>query len=169
MLFQLNNVLAIFSRVVFATFKEFICKFLKVCFDYYTIFALIKLMVESLRLMLDTYRRYQITLNLKKCLFFVPFGNLFRNAVCKHGLMVDPMMIMVIMNLESPRIVKKMHATLGHIGYYINFIKIYATITSYMETLLKKDVMFFWNDHCKKILDIMKENMVNTSILVFLD
>lgn len=83
--------------------------------------------------------------------------------------MVDPVKIMVIMNLESPRSVKQMHATLGHIGYYINFIKIYAPITPSMEKLLKKDVTFCWNDHCKKILDILKENMVNTSILVFLD
>lgn len=34
MLFRLKNVPAIFSRAVFATFKEFICKFLEVYFDY---------------------------------------------------------------------------------------------------------------------------------------
>lgn len=36
-----------------------------------------------------------------------------------------------------------------------------------MEKLLKKDVMFYWNDDFKKRLDILKENMVTMSILVF--
>lgn len=38
-----------------------------------------------------------------------------------------------------------------------------------MEKMLKKDVTFFWNDDCKKSLDILKENMVTVPILVFLD
>jgi len=51
--------------------------------------------------MLDTYRRYQITLNLKKCLFCVPFGTLLGHVVCRQGLMVDPTKIMVILNMEG--------------------------------------------------------------------
>jgi len=36
-----------------------------------------------------------------------------------------------------------------------------------MEKLLKKDVMFYWNNAFKKILDVLKENMVTALILVF--
>jgi len=43
----------IFSCVVIATFKEFINKLLKVCFDDWTMFGLVKHHVASLRLMLD--------------------------------------------------------------------------------------------------------------------
>eukprot|EP00253_Pinus_taeda_P023757 PITA_23757 len=38
-----------------------------------------------------------------------------------------------------------------------------------MEKLLNKDDMFCLDDDCKKILDILKENMVMRPILVFLD
>ena len=38
-----------------------------------------------------------------------------------------------------------------------------------MEKLLKKDVSFYWNDGCKKSLDILKEKMVTVPILVFPD
>lgn len=38
-----------------------------------------------------------------------------------------------------------------------------------MEKLLKKDVMFSWNDECKKNLDILKEKMVTVPILIFLN
>eukprot|EP00253_Pinus_taeda_P027983 PITA_27983 len=133
------------------------------------VFGLVKHHVASLRLMLDTCRKYQIALNLKKFLLCIPFGNLLGHVVCRQGLMVDPVKIAVISNLEALRSVKQPRATLRHTGYYSKFIKIYAQITAPMEKLLKKDVMFCWNDECKKSLDILKENMVTALILVFPD
>ena len=73
----------IFSRIVIAAFKEFIHKFLEVYFDDWTMFGLVKRHVASLCLMVDTYQRYQILLNLKKCLFYVPFGTLLGHVVCR--------------------------------------------------------------------------------------
>lgn len=80
--------------------------------------------------------------------------------------MVDPMKIAVIINLEAPRSVKQLRATLEHTGYYRKFIKGYAQITAPMEKLLKKDVTFCWNKDCQKILDALKGKMVTVSILV---
>ena len=104
--FGLKNVLTIFSCVVIIVFKEFIHKFLEVYFDDWIVFGLVKNHVASLRLMLDTCQRYQITLNLKKCLFCVPFKILLGHVVCKKGLMVDPSKIMVIVNLDATRSIK---------------------------------------------------------------
>eukprot|EP00253_Pinus_taeda_P005318 PITA_05318 len=118
-------------------------------------------------LMLDTCQRYQIALNLKKCTFLIPFGNLLGHVVCRQDLMVDPMNIAMIINLEASWSVKQLCDTLGHTEYYKKFIKSYAQITVLMEKLLKKDVTFYWNDECKKILDVFKEKMVTTLILVF--
>eukprot|EP00253_Pinus_taeda_P027142 PITA_27142 len=61
--FGLKNALAIFSRVVISAFKDFIHKFLEVYFYDWTVFGLVKRHVASLRLMLDTCRRYQIAFN----------------------------------------------------------------------------------------------------------
>ena len=108
-------------------------------------------------------------LNLKKCLFCVPFKILLGHVVCRQGLMVDPAKIMAIINLEAPRNVKQLRATLGYTRYYWKFIKIYAQITAAMEKLLKKDVTLWWNEDCKKSLGVLKENMVTALILVFLD
>jgi len=52
--------------------------------------------------------------------------------------MVDPANIAVILNLEAPRSVKQLRATLAHIRYYKKFIKGYAKITTPIEKLLKK-------------------------------
>ncbi|WP_369124365.1 reverse transcriptase domain-containing protein, partial [Actinobacillus pleuropneumoniae] len=72
--FGLKNYSAIFSKVVVATFKEFIHKFLDIYFDDWTVFRLVKRHIASLCLMLDTCRKYQISLNLNKCIFCVLYG-----------------------------------------------------------------------------------------------
>ncbi len=146
--FRLKNEPMIFSRVVITTFKDFIHNFLEVYFDDWMVFKLVKHHVASLRLMLDTCQRYHIVLNLKKCLFCVPFKILLGHVVCKKGLMVDPTKIVVIINLEVPRSVKQLCATLGHTGYYQKFIKSYDQITAPMEKLLNKDATFCWNEEC---------------------
>ena len=65
-------------------------------------------------------------LNLKKCLFCVPFGNLLGYVVFRQELMVDPAKIVVILKLEALRSVKQVLVTLGHMGYHRKFIKGYG-------------------------------------------
>ena len=77
--FELKNAPAIFSRLVVAVFKDYIHKFVEVYFDGWTVFGLLKKHVEALRLMFSKCRQYQILLNLKKCVFYVPFGTLSVN------------------------------------------------------------------------------------------
>jgi hypothetical protein len=124
--FGLKNSPVVFSRVVVATFKEFIHKFLEVYLDDWTVFSLLKDHIEVLRIMLDRCRQCHISLNLKKCIFCAPFGILLGHVVCKQGLLVDPTKIAVILDLEPPTSVRKLRETLGHTGYYRNFIKGYA-------------------------------------------
>lgn len=81
--------------------------------------------------------------------------------------MVDPTKIIVILNLQALRSVKQLRATLGHIEYYRKFIKSYAQITALMEQLLKKDAMYYWNEDYNKSLEMLKEKMASTPILVF--
>jgi len=52
--FGLKDVSTIFLRIVVATFKEYIHKFLEVYLDDWTVFGLVKHHVARLRLMLDT-------------------------------------------------------------------------------------------------------------------
>lgn len=157
----------IFSPIVVAAFKEYVHKFLEVYLDDWTIFGLVKHHVASLCLMLNTYWRHQIALNLNKCTFLIPFGNRLGHVACKQGLVVDPAKIVVILNPEALQSVKQLCTTLGHTGYYQKFIESYAQITVPMEKLLKKDTTYFWNDDFMKSLDVLKEKLASTLILVF--
>jgi hypothetical protein len=112
--FGLKNAPTIFSRVVVACFKEFIHNLLEVYLDDSTVFSLLKDHVETLCLMLDRCRQCPISLNLKICIIFAPFGISLGHLVCKRGLLVDPGNIVVIVNLPPPTSVRQFKSTLGH-------------------------------------------------------
>jgi hypothetical protein len=141
---------------VVTTFKEFIHKFLKCYLDDCIVFILLKYHIEVLRLILDRCRKSQISLNLKKRIFCVPFGILLGHVLCKKGLLVDPAKVAVIFDLQPPTSVKKLRETLSHIGYYRKFIKGYVHITTTIEKLLKKEAKFLWNEDYQKGLDTLK-------------
>ena len=83
MTFGLKNATTIFSCVVVVAFKFYIHNFLEVYFNDWTIFGLLKKHVSIMHLMLDTCQKYQISLNLKKCVFYIPFGIFLGHIFCK--------------------------------------------------------------------------------------
>eukprot|EP00253_Pinus_taeda_P033893 PITA_33893 len=109
---------------------------------------------------------HQIYLNMKKCIFAVPFGTLLGHIVCKDGVCMDIVKIAAIVHMEPPRNIRKLRATLGHMGYYKRLIKNYATIIAPMERLLKKTEEFIWTTDCQVALDKLKEMLVSAPILV---
>jgi hypothetical protein len=119
--------------------------------------------------MLDKCRKYQIALNLKKCIFFSPFGVLLGHIVCKQGLLVDPSKIDIIVDVPPPTSVRQLCIALGHTGYYKKFIKGYTHIKKPMEKLLNKDSKFQWTKECQQSFDTLKKKMVTVPILVFPD
>ena len=120
-------------------------------------------------MMLERCRRYQILLNLRKCIFCAQFGVLLGHVVCHDGILVDPAKVGISLDLPSPTSVTQLRSTLGHTRYYQKLIRGYAEITGPMEKLLKKDAKFEWNENCKESLDKLKGKMATTPILIFLD
>jgi hypothetical protein len=167
MSFGLKNAPKIFSKVVIATFKEFIHQFLEVYLDDWTVYSLLKDHVGVLRMMLEICIQCYISLNIKKCIFRTPFGILLGHIVCRQGLLVDPAKIVVIVNIPPPKSVYQLREKLGHTGYYRKFIKGYEQITAPMDKLLRKDNKFQSNEDCQCRLNTLKEKMVTTPIFVF--
>jgi hypothetical protein len=69
--------------------------------DDWTIYNLLKEHVGILWLMFDRCRELQISLNLRKCIFCVPHGNLLGHIVCREGVLVDPAKVVVILNMPA--------------------------------------------------------------------
>ena len=113
----MKNAPTVFFEVVFTTFKEFIDKFLEVYLDDWTMFILLKGHIKTMFLMLDRCRQFHISLNLKKCIFCAPFGIILGHVVCKQGILVYPVDIVVIVDLQALTSVRKLRQKMGHMGY----------------------------------------------------
>jgi len=117
-------------------------KFMEVYLDDWTMFKLLKENMQVLWLMLDICRKLQISLKLKKCIFYTLFGTLLGHVFCKEGLLVDQAKVVVIVDMLAPTFVRELHATLGHTGYYRRFIQSYAKVVTPLEKLLRKDTKY---------------------------
>jgi hypothetical protein len=130
--FGLKNAPTVFSRIMISAFHDFIHKFLEVYLDDWMVYSLLKEHIGLLRLMLDRCHQLQISLNLKKCIFCVPFGNLLGHIICREGVLVDPAKVAVILNMPPPTSVKQLQTTLGHTGYYR---QVYQGLREYHNTI----------------------------------
>ena len=106
-------------------------------------------------------------IEIKEVYFCTPFGMLLGHIVCNQGLLVDPTKIALILIFPPPTNVKQLIATLRHTRYYHKFIRCYSMITTPMDSLIKKDVVFVWSQECQVIFETIKEKMASTPILVF--
>ena len=106
--------------------------------DDWMIYSLLKEHVALLRLMFDRCRELQISLNLIKCIFCVPHGNLLGHIVYQEGVLVDPAKVAVVVNMPPLTSAKQLCSMLGHTGYYRRFIRRYANIIAPLENILKK-------------------------------
>jgi hypothetical protein len=100
--FGLKNAPTVFSQIVIDTFHDFIHKFIDVYLDDWMVYILLKDHIGLLRLMLDQCRQLQISVNMKKCIFYVPFGNMLGH----------------ILNMPPPTSINQFRTTLGHTRYY---------------------------------------------------
>jgi hypothetical protein len=58
---------------------------------------------------------------------------------------------------------------LGLAGYYHRFIKGFSTLASLMTRLLRKDVLFEWNDIFKKSFRELKKKLMTSLVLSLLE
>jgi hypothetical protein len=97
-------------------------------------YNILKEHIGLLWLMFNHCKKLQISLNLKKCIFCVPFGNLLGHIVCKEGVLVNPTKVVVILNIPPLTTYKKLWPMLGNGGYYRIFIRNYARITTHWKS-----------------------------------
>ena len=127
--FGLNNAPAVFSRIVVKEFQEYIYKTMAIYFDDWTIYSMLKDHCKWLRLMLERFRQIQLSLNIRKCIFFTPIGILLGHIICKQGINVDFSKTKIILDLKPPVNQKQVRVLLGHTGYYTKFILHYSDMT----------------------------------------
>ena len=87
-------------------------------------------------------------------------GIVLGHLVSKRGIEVDKAKIEVIEQLPPPMNIKGIHSFLGHVGFYIRFIKDLPQISRPLTNLLAKDVPFEFTNECLNAFHTLKKALI---------
>ena len=73
--------------------------------------------------------------------------------------------VQAILEMPVPTDKRSVRRFLGMVGYYRRFVRNFATISSPLTNLLKKEVLFKWNADCQESYDQLKAVLTNFPIL----
>ena len=65
--------------------------------------------------------------------------------------------------------IRQHRSFLGMIGYYCKFIRNFAVIAKPLYGLAKTDVLFQWSETCDKAFNKLKQKILSTDVLGFLN
>jgi hypothetical protein len=85
--------------------------------------------------------------------------------VSEWGIEVDKAKIEVIEQLSPPVNVKGIRSFLGHVGFYMRFIKDFSQISRPLTNLLAKDAPFEFIDECLNALHTLKKALISAPII----
>jgi hypothetical protein len=165
--FGLKNVGAMFQRAMDHSFDGLIGKF---TVDYQD-----DLMVHSktrsdhihhLGKVFDRSRLYGVSLNSKKCLFFVIEGKLLGHVVCKEGTYIYPERFKAINKLNPPSSKKGVRLFFGKINFVRRFVPDYASIVKPVNSFLKRGQRFEWTMDIQEDFNNIKNAITTTLVLI---
>nr|GEU76503.1 reverse transcriptase domain-containing protein [Tanacetum cinerariifolium] len=147
--FGLCNAPGTFQRCMMAIFYDMIEKTMEVFMYDFSVFGnSFQSCLSYLEKMLKRCEDTNLCLNWEKSHFMVKEGIVLGHKISKKGIEVDKAKVDVISKLPHPTTVKGIRSFLGHVGFYLRFIKDFSKIASPMTRLLEKDTPFNFSQEC---------------------
>ena len=88
------------------------------------------------------------------------------HVVSASSVSLDPMIVEAVINWERPKLVFKIHNSLGLERYYRRFIEDFSRLVAPMMRLTRKEVKLEWNDPCEKAFQELKRRLTLAPILI---
>lgn len=120
-------------------------------------------------LVLKLLRKYGLTLQLKKCKFFMNSLNYLGKEISKEGVKPNQTKITALLSLNSPQDRKQLQRFLGLCGYFRRFVKNYATAVYPLTMLLKKNVKWHWGPRQENAVKNIKSLLAKRPVLKIFD
>jgi hypothetical protein len=116
---------------------------------------------------LQTAKEHNTKFNLTKCEFGKNKISFMGHILSKEGVSIDPKRITAITNFTEPKEKKDVQRLLGIVNYMSKYIPNYSEETQPLRDLLKKDVVFRWEDHHRNAFQKIKNSLVKSQVLKF--
>ena len=108
-----------------------------------------------------------LKVKLTKCNFLRKRITFLGHVVDANGLHTSDDKIAAVKNFPRPSSVTQLKSFLGLSGYYRPFVPHYATLSSALLRLLKKDVAFIWGEEQEHAFNALKNALTSAPVLGF--
>lgn len=125
--------------------------------------------IEHLKLVLQLLAKDKWQVKLSKCTFAQQKLTYLGHIISADGIATDPSKIAAVQSWPLPESVKDVRSFLGLAGYYRKFVKNFAMIAKPLTNLLKKHVMFVWNQEHTDAFHALKHSLVSAPVLAMPD
>ena len=101
----------------------------------------------------------------EKCCLMQKSVSFLGHIVSGEGIVTDPIKTKLVREWPMPTTLKEVRSFLGLAGYYRRFVKGYATITTPLNRLMRKDQPFEWTDDAQEAFVAIKEALTSSPVL----
>ena len=139
MSFGLCKAPATFQRCMTSIFSDLIENIMEVFMDDFSVYGCsFDNCLTNLEVVLQRCREKNLVLNWEKCHFMVQEGIVLGHLISSKGIEVDKEKIETIQTLTLPTTVRGVPSFLGHVGFYLRFIKYLSKIANHYANFWKK-------------------------------
>ncbi|CAB3252388.1 unnamed protein product [Arctia plantaginis] len=121
--------------------------------------------LTDLREVFRQMRVYNLTVNKKKCNFFVARIKYLGHYITPEGLHVVPEKVAAIMQLPSPANLKHLVTFLQTCSWYRRFIENFSLVAEPLTRLTKKKVVWRWEKKQTEAYEILKQKLTSAPVL----
>lgn len=125
----------------------------------------IKENLEILKEVMVCLKKYELELNLAKCIFLRKEIEYLGYLVSAEGISMCKRRIQAILDFPQPQTLRELRSFLGLTNYFRKFIQDYSIKTKPLQALVKKDVEFVFNETCIKAFMQLKEELTTPPVL----
>jgi hypothetical protein len=170
--FGLRNASQTFQRFMDTIFKDLPFAFVYVD-DLLVASRNIEEHKSHLSIVLQRLSKYNLRINIQKCLFGVNKLTFLGYTVTPQGISPPRHQVEAIIDYPLPNDYAGLRRFLGMIGFYRMFIPNFATIVAPLQDLVgstcQRNHSLIWNDHQKDALKAIKQELVNSVTLCYLN
>lgn len=110
-------------------------------------------------------KRYGFELNYKKCQFLKRTIEFLGFVIAANSITLSPRHTEAVRKFRQPRNVHETQQFQGLASYFRKFVKNFATKACPLYNLLKKDVIFEFDDACVDAFELLKRELASSPIL----
>lgn len=121
----------------------------------------------NLTVVFDRFRKANLKLKPKKCIFFQGDIKYLGHIVSENGIKSDPEKTEAIQDWPRPETVTEIRSFLGIASYYRKFIPALSRLRFTLNELTRKNRKFVWTGECESSFHTLKQALVSAPTLVY--